>query len=91
MPTKAFSIHGHFYQPPREDPLTGIIPQEPGAAPHNNWNERILETINTDTAFVVMASVHWMNGTMFDLESIGDRCREVGAKLIVDGYIPMVW
>ena len=43
MPTNAFSIHGHFYQPPREDPLTGIIPQEPGAAPYNNWNERILD------------------------------------------------
>jgi len=43
MPTKAFSIHGHFYQPPREDPLTGIIPQEPGAAPYNNWNDRILD------------------------------------------------
>ena len=42
MPVKAFSIHGHFYQPPREDPLTGIIPSESGAAPYDNWNERIL-------------------------------------------------
>jgi hypothetical protein len=42
MPVKAFSIHGHFYQPPREDPLSGIIPKELGAAPYNNWNERIL-------------------------------------------------
>jgi len=42
MPNKTFSIHGHFYQPPREDPLTGIIPPEPGAAPYNNWNKRIL-------------------------------------------------
>jgi selenocysteine lyase/cysteine desulfurase len=49
------------------------------------WNERILESIGNDTAFVVMASVHWMNGTRFDLEKIGARCREVGAKLIVDG------
>ena len=49
------------------------------------WNTRILEGINKDTAFVVMASVHWMNGTSFDLEKIGARCREVGAKLIVDG------
>jgi len=49
------------------------------------WNTRILEAINKDTAFVVMASVHWMNGTRFDLEKIGARCREVGAKLIVDG------
>ena len=43
MPIKAFSIHGHFYQPPREDPLTGIIPNESGAAPYDNWNERILQ------------------------------------------------
>lgn len=42
MPTKSFIIHGHFYQPPREDPLTGIIPDEPGAEPFRNWNERIL-------------------------------------------------
>jgi selenocysteine lyase/cysteine desulfurase len=49
------------------------------------WNTRILEAINKDTAYVVMASVHWMNGTRFDLEKIGARCKEVGAKLIVDG------
>ena len=41
MPIKALCIHGHFYQPPREDPFTGIIPTEPGAAPYKNWNERI--------------------------------------------------
>ncbi len=50
-----------------------------------DWNERILEAIGQETAFVVMASVHWMNGTKFDLEQIGNRCREVGARLIVDG------
>jgi alpha-amylase/alpha-mannosidase (GH57 family) len=35
------SVHGHFYQPPRENPYTGIIPQEDGAYPFKNWNERI--------------------------------------------------
>jgi len=35
-------IHGHFYQPPRESPWTGLINPESGAAPHANWNERIL-------------------------------------------------
>lgn len=35
-------IHGHFYQPPRESPWTGLVGPEHGAAPFANWNERIL-------------------------------------------------
>ena len=34
-------IHGHFYQPPREDPFTGEIAPEPGAEPFANFNERV--------------------------------------------------
>jgi alpha-amylase/alpha-mannosidase (GH57 family) len=41
MDNMSFCVHGHFYQPPREDPLTGEIPIEPGSAPYRNWNERI--------------------------------------------------
>lgn len=41
MTDPTICIHGHFYQPPREDPLTGIIPIEMGAVPFNNWNEKI--------------------------------------------------
>lgn len=42
MPRQYLCVHGHFYQPPRENPLTGEVPIEPGAAPFRNWNERIL-------------------------------------------------
>lgn len=34
-------VHGHFYQPPREDPFTGEYRVEPSAAPYPNWNARV--------------------------------------------------
>ena len=38
-----FTVHGHFYQPSREDPLTGLIPDEPGLSQYANWNECIYD------------------------------------------------
>lgn len=54
-------------------------------APAAEWNARLLEAIDRRTAVVALPNVHWTDGTLFELEAIGVRAREVGAALIVDG------
>lgn len=38
---KIICIHGHFYQPPRENPWLDAIEAEESARPYHDWNERI--------------------------------------------------
>jgi hypothetical protein len=40
-PTTSIIIHGHFYQPPRENPWLEEVETEPTAAPFHDWNARI--------------------------------------------------
>ena len=54
----------------------------PGRA--DAWNAALLEAIGPDTALVAVPNVHWADGTVFGLEAVGARCREVGAALVVD-------
>ena len=48
---KGIAVHAHFYQPPREDPWTGEIPEQPSAAPAHDWNERVHEESYRPNAF----------------------------------------
>ena len=34
-------VHGHFYQPPRENPWLESIEPQDSAAPYHDWNERV--------------------------------------------------
>jgi len=35
------TIHGHFYQPPRENPWLEAVEVQDSAAPYHDWNERV--------------------------------------------------
>ncbi|HKO98035.1 MAG TPA: DUF3536 domain-containing protein [Pyrinomonadaceae bacterium] len=54
---KSLIIHGHFYQPPRENPWTGVVDVEPTAAPFHDWNERV-----TAECYQPNAAVEVLNG-----------------------------
>ena len=41
MSTRYVCVHGHFYQPPRENPSLEAIELQDSAYPYHDWNERI--------------------------------------------------
>ncbi|MGJ3254442.1 MAG: DUF3536 domain-containing protein [Elainellaceae cyanobacterium] len=45
------TVHGHFYQPPRENPYLDAIERQPSAAPFHDWNERVHNECYRPNAF----------------------------------------
>ena len=41
MSARYVCIHGHFYQPPRENPWLEMVELQDTAFPYHDWNERI--------------------------------------------------
>jgi len=51
-------IHGHFYQPPRENPWIEAVEAEKSAAPYHDWNDRI-----TDECYAVNLAARILDGS----------------------------
>jgi selenocysteine lyase/cysteine desulfurase len=79
----------HRYALEREAAEHGLeivsVPMPIGAQVGRTWNQQILERITSKTCLVVAVQTHWIYGTMFNLEAIGQQCRAVGALLAIDG------
>lgn len=58
------TIHGHFYQPPRENPWFEAIETEESARPFHDWNERIAFECYRPNAF---ARIVDRRGKIFDI------------------------
>lgn len=48
-------------------------------------SSRMLDAIEARTAVVALGTIDWTDGTVFDLEAIGARARDVGAAFVLDG------
>lgn len=63
---KYLIVHGHFYQPPRENPWLDIIEEQESAAPYHDWNERIYDECYRPNAYSRLLD---SRGAIFDIHN----------------------
>jgi selenocysteine lyase/cysteine desulfurase len=63
----------------REAKLVTVARPEEG-----DWTAALLDAIDGGTALVCAPHVHWVYGTVIDVEAVARRCRSVGARLVLD-------
>ena len=49
-----------------------------------DWTSALLEALGERTAIVAVGQCHWTDGSLVDLVRVSERCREVGAALVLD-------
>ncbi|MGA2506533.1 MAG: DUF3536 domain-containing protein [Chitinispirillaceae bacterium] len=59
-------IHGHFYQPPRENPWIDTIETQESAAPYHDWNERVHDECYRPNAYSRLLDA---NGAIIDIHN----------------------
>ncbi|MCB0534534.1 MAG: DUF3536 domain-containing protein [Lewinellaceae bacterium] len=58
---KYICVHGHFYQPPRENAWLEVVEQQEGARPFHDWNERInFECYAPNAAARILDKEQWI-------------------------------
>ena len=62
-----------------------VVRPPSGGRRGEGWTDRIVDRIDRGTVAVSMGTVHWTDGTRFDVNAVRERTREVGAALILDG------
>lgn len=65
--------------------LITVSPNENAPDRAADWNRKIIEAIDENTAVVALENVHWMDGTYFNLEAISSQIQRYQGYLIVDG------
>lgn len=83
-------LHGHFYQPPREEPWLELVPRERSAAPDHDWNHRI-----TRECYAPLAAIRVLDpvGRVQDVINAYAWCSfDAGATLLrwFEGHAPTV-
>src|SRR5829696_8582886 len=48
------------------------------------WADAVVAAVDRGTAVVSVPQVHWTDGALVDLDAVADRCRQVGAHLVID-------
>ena len=85
------TIHGHFYQPPRENPYLNTIERQPSAQPYHDWNERIHYECYRPNAFArILNHNHEVIGIVNNFEYLSFN---IGATLMswLEKYDPEVY
>ena len=63
------TLHGHFYQPPRENPYLDTIERQPSAHPFHDWNERIYHECYRPNAFArILDNRGYLSGLVSNFE-----------------------
>ncbi|MDR3078017.1 MAG: glycoside hydrolase, partial [Planctomycetota bacterium] len=75
-------VHGHFYQPPRENPWSGRVEPQSSALPWEDWNHRI-----ADECYLPMARSRIRDSR----GSITDLCNNYARASFNFGPTLMAW